>query len=357
MYEDMSGTVARRDVIDLRSDTVTLPSPAMREAISQADLGDDVYGEDPTVNRLEDLAAEMVGKEAAVLVPTGTMGNLSAVLAHGGRGERVVLGDECHIYRYEAGGASALGGLIYNALPTRADGTLDLALLREAAAASADPHQSPPGLICLENTHNRCGGVVLPLSYMADVHMIAQQHSLPLHLDGARIFNAAIALGVDVREITRHVDSVQICLSKGLSAPVGSIVAGTRPFIARVRRMRKLLGGGMRQAGVIAAAGIVALHEMVGRLAEDHANARALAVGLSEIPGLSIDLARVQTNIVRFDLDNERISVADLIGRLRGQGVLMGGMGGRTIRAVTHYGIGVSDIDRAVRALREAIAA
>jgi threonine aldolase len=292
-----------------------------------------------------------------VLVPTGTMGNLSAVLAHGGRGERVILGDECHIYRYEAGGASALGGLIYNALPTCADGTLDLGLLREAAAASADPHQSPPGLICLENTHNRCGGVVLPISYMADVHMIAQENGLPLHLDGARVFNAAVALGVDVREITRHVDSVQFCLSKGLSAPVGSIVAGTRPFIMRVRRMRKLLGGGMRQAGVIAAAGIVALREMVDRLAEDHANARALAVGLSEIPGLSIDLARVQTNIVRFALDDERISVADLIGRLRSQGVLMGGMGGRTIRAVTHYGIGASDIDRAVRALREALAA
>jgi len=327
----------------------------MREAIGRADLGDDVYGEDPTVNRLEQLAAELVGKEAAVLVPTGTMGNLSAVLAHAGRGQRLILGDECHIYRYEAGGASALGGLIYHALPNRADGTVDLDALREAAAASADLHQSPPGLICLENTHNRCGGVVLPVSYMAEAHGIAQEHGLPLHLDGARVFNAAVALGVDIREITDHVDSVQFCLSKGLAAPVGSMVAGTGAFIARVRRVRKLLGGGMRQAGVIAAAGIVALTEMVGRLAEDHANARALAAGLAETPGLAVDLRRAQTNIVRFELDDGRLSPAELIGRLRARGVLVGGMGGQTIRAVTHYGIGAADIDRAVQAIREAL--
>jgi threonine aldolase len=352
MYESMSGSATRRDVIDLRSDTVTLPSPAMREAIGRANLGDDVYGEDPTVNQLEELAADMIGKEAAVLVPTGTMGNLSALLAHGGRGERVILGDECHIYRYEAGGASALGGMIYHALPNRADGTINLDALREAATSSDDTHQSPPGLICLENTHNRCGGVVLPTSYMAAAHAIAQEHGLPLHLDGARIFNAAVALGVDVREITRHVDSVQFCLSKGLSAPVGSLVAGTRPFIARVRRMRKLLGGGMRQAGVFAAAGVVALREMVGRLADDHANARALAAGLAELPGLSVDLGLVQSNIVRFELRGGPLSVADLLADLRGRGVLIGGMGGKMLRAVTHYGIGADDIDLAVQAMR-----
>jgi threonine aldolase len=356
MYATMSSAAARQGVIDLRSDTVTLPSPAMREAIARADLGDDVYGEDPTVNQLEELAAAMVGKAAAVLVPTGTMGNLSAVLAHGGRGERVILGDECHIYRYEAGGASALGGLIYQALPNRADGTINLAALSAAAAASDDLHQAPPGLICLENTHNRCGGVVLPISYLAATHAIAQQHGLPLHLDGARVFNAAVALGVDVRAITQHVDSVQLCLSKGLSAPVGSLVAGTRPFIARVRRMRKLLGGGMRQAGVIAAAGVVALREMVGRLADDHANARALAAGLAELPGLSVDLALVQSNIVRFELGAGRLSVADLLAGLRGRGVLMGGLGGQMLRAVTHYGIERDDIDRAVQAMRETLA-
>jgi threonine aldolase len=356
MYERISGATPRRDFIDLRSDTVTLPSPAMREAIGRAELGDDVYGEDPTVNQLEELAAEMIGKEAAVLVPTGTMGNLSAVLAHGGRGERVILGDECHIYRYEAGGASALGGLIYQAMPNRADGTIDLDALREAARSSDDTHQAPAGLICLENTHNRCGGVVLPTSYMAAVHAIAQEHGLPLHLDGARVFNAAVALGVDVREITRHVDSVQFCLSKGLSAPVGSLVAGTRPFIMRVRRMRKLLGGGMRQAGVFAAAGVVALREMVGRLADDHTNARALAASLAEMPGLSVDMSLVQSNIVRFELRHDRLGVADLLAGLRDRGVLMGGMGGNIVRAVTHYGIEGDDINQAVQAMREALA-
>jgi threonine aldolase len=355
MYETIGGAAPPGALVDLRSDTVTLPSPAMREAIGRAELGDDVYGEDPTVNRLEVLAAEAVGKEAAVLVPTGTMGNLSAVLAHGGRGERVILGDECHIYRYEAGGASALGGLIYHALPNRPDGTLDLSQLRAAAAASTDSHQSPPGLICLENTHNRCGGVALAPTFMAAAHAIARNHGLPLHLDGARVFNAAVALGVDVREITAHVDSVQFCLSKGLAAPVGSMVAGTAPFIARVRRMRKLLGGGMRQAGIIAAAGIVALTEMVGRLAEDHANARALGVGLAEIPAINIDLGLVQTNIVRFELRAGGLSAAELLGRLRERGVLIGGMGGSTLRAVTHYGVSRDDIDRTIQALRETL--
>ncbi len=355
MDEIMSGATVRRGAIDLRSDTVTLPSPAMREAIARADLGDDVYGEDPTVNQLEERAAEMIGKEAAVLVPSGTMGNLSALLAHGRRGERVILGDECHIYCYEAGGASALGGLIYHALPNRADGTIDLDAMRKAAEMGADLHESPPGLICLENTHNRCGGVVLPISYMAAAHAIAQEYGLPLHLDGARIFNAAVTLGVDVREITRHVDSVQFCLSKGLAAPVGSLVAGPRPFITQVRRIRKLLGGGMRQAGVFAAAGVVALREMVGRLAEDHANAHTLAVGLAEIPGLSIDMGLVQSNIVRFELSDSRLSVADLLTRLRERGVLMGSMGGRIVRAVTHYGVGADDIGYAVQAMREAL--
>lgn len=352
MYQGISTSTTTQGAIDLRSDTVTLPSPAMREAIARAVVGDDVYGEDPTVNRLEELAAHLVGKEAAVLVPSGTMGNLSALLAHANRGERVVLGDECHIFCYEAGGASALGGMAYHTLPNRADGTIDLAALRAVAASGEDLHESPPGVICLENTHNRCGGVVLPISYLAEVNAIAQEYLLPLHLDGARIFNAAIALGVHVREITRHVDSVQFCLSKGLAAPVGSLVAGTGLFVSRVRRMRKLLGGGMRQAGIIAAAGIVALTEMIDRLADDHANARALAVGLAEIPGVSIDMATVQTNIVRFELSADSLSVEDLIDRLRERRVLMGGMGGRTVRAVTHYGIQADDIQLALQAVR-----
>jgi threonine aldolase len=328
----------------------------MREAMARAELGDDVYGEDPTVNRLEELAAATVGKEAAVLVVSGTMGNLAALLAHAQRGQRVVLGDECHIYRYEGGGASALGGMVYHTLPTAADGTLPLDLLRAAAEPSTDSHWAPPGLICLENTHNRCGGVVLPIAYLAEAHALAGAAGLPLHLDGARVFNAAVALDTDVRAITQHVDSVQFCLSKGLAAPVGSIVAGSRPFIERVRRARKMLGGGMRQAGVIAAAGIVALEEMVGRLAEDHANARLLADGLAATPGITIDRSLVQTDIVRFELSADGPAPADFLSALRARGVLMGGFGGRIVRAVTHYGIGPADVSRAITAVREALA-
>lgn len=353
MYDNISSAPA--GAIDLRSDTVTLPSPAMREAMARAELGDDVYGEDPTVNRLEELAAATVGKEAAVLVVSGTMGNLAALLAHANRGQRVVLGDESHIYRYEGGGASALGGLVYHTLPTAPDGTLPLDLLRAAAAPSTDSHWAPPGVICLENTHNRCGGVVLPLDYLEAAHAVASAAGLPLHLDGARVFNAAVALGVEVSAITRHVDTVQFCLSKGLSAPVGSIVAGPRAFIDRVRRVRKMLGGGMRQAGVIAAAGIVALEQMVARLAEDHANARLLAEGLVAIPGIAIDLARVQTDIVRFDLP-EGQSPQDFLAGLRARGVLMSVLGERSIRAVTHYGIGAADVRRAVAAVAEVLA-
>lgn len=355
MYSSMERGRSTTGTIDLRSDTVTLPSPAMRAAMAAAELGDDVYGEDPTVNRLEQLAAELVGKEAAVLVVSGTMGNLSALLAHGRRGQRVVCGDECHIYHYEAGGASALGGLAYHPLPTGADGTLPLDLVREALELSDDAHQAPPGVLCLENTHNRCGGTVLPLAYLAAAHGIARDAGVPLHLDGARVFNAAVALGVDVRAITRHVDSVQLCLSKGLAAPVGSIVAGSQPFIREVRRARKLLGGGMRQAGVIAAAGIVALTEMVERLDEDHATARLLAEGLAALPGLHVDLGRVQTDIVRFELAAGGPTPAGFLAALRERGVLMGGVGGRALRAVTHYGISTDDVHAAVDAARDVL--
>ncbi|MCG8348174.1 MAG: low-specificity L-threonine aldolase [Chloroflexales bacterium] len=340
--------------IDLRSDTVTLPSPAMRAAIADAVLGDDVYGEDPTVNQLEALAAELVGKEAALLVVSGTMGNLTALLTHCQRGQRVIVGDESHIYNYEAGGAAALGGLVYHPLPTRPDGALEPGALQIALARSDDAHFAPPGVVCLENTHNRCGGVVLTPDYMAQVHAQAQQASLPLHLDGARIFNAAVALDVDVRELTQHVDTVQFCLSKGLAAPVGSIVAGSRAFVQRARRIRKMLGGGMRQAGIIAAAGIVALNEMVERLAEDHANARQLAEGLAVLPGIVLDPARVQSDIVIFELvEHDR---DQFLAALREHGVLMGRMGGRRIRAVTHYGISAADVQTAVQVAKQVLA-
>jgi threonine aldolase len=347
-------------MIDLRSDTVTLPSPAMREAIARAELGDDVYGEDPTINRLEELAADMMGKEAALLVTSGTQGNLTALLAQAARGTRVILGDQSHIYCYEAGGASALGGLIYHTLPNQADGTLDLEQVRDALVRNNDPHLSPPGIVCLENTHNRCGGVIISPEYMAKVHDLARWGDVPLHLDGARIFNSAVALGIPLRELTRHVDTVQFCLSKGLAAPVGSMVAGSRQFIAAARRVRKMLGGGMRQAGVIAAAGIVALEEMIERMAEDHANARILAEGLAAIPGISLDPAKVQTNIIYFDVDVEGDSgemYSGAAGRfataLRERGVLLNGSGGRSVRAVTHYGISEDDVRRAVAAVAD----
>lgn len=343
--------------IDIRSDTVTLPSPAMRDAMAHAEVGDDVYGEDPTVNRLEALAAERVGKAAALLVTSGTMGNLCALLAHCGRGQRVILGTESHIYNYEAGGASALGGMIYHPIATHADGTLDHTALVNALPRSDDVHVALPGVVCIENTHNRCGGRVLPLAYLSELYQQTQQVTLPLHMDGARVFNAAVALGVDVRTITAQVDTVQFCLSKGLAAPVGSILAGPRPFIEQARRARKMLGGGMRQAGVIAAAGIIALNEMVDRLAEDHANACILAEGLANLPGVKLDPSSIQTNIVIFELADapDVPTPQQFIALMREQGVLVGGMGGRRIRAVTHYGISEHDvrasIDAAARVL------
>lgn len=338
--------------IDLRSDTVTLPSPEMRRAMAEADLGDDVYGEDPTVNRLEQLAAERVGMEAALFVSSGTMGNLCAVLAHCGRGDEILLGDESHIYNYEGGGASALGGVVYHPIATAPDGTLPLAKLEEAIRPAYDAHQALTSLICLENTHNRCGGVVVPTSYMAELKAFAQARGMQVHLDGARVFNAAVVLGGDVQLITKHVDSVSFCLSKGLSAPVGSLLCGSADLIRRARRLRKMVGGGMRQAGVLAAAGIIALEQMVDRLAEDHANARMLAEGLAAFPELTIDLQSVQTDIVIFELADPRLTPADFTKALGQHGVKMGGFGGRKVRAITHYGIDSHDIEETLEAVR-----
>jgi threonine aldolase len=342
--------------IDLRSDTVTLPTPAMYAAMSAARLGDDVYGDDPTVNRLEALAAERLGKEAAVLVASGTMGNLCSLLAHCGRGEEAVVGDRCHIYNYEAGGASALGGIIYRVVPTAHNGELPLDALDRVVSSGYDSHNAPTRVVCLENTHNTCGGVVIAPEYMRSVKAFAASRGLAVHLDGARVFNAAVALGVDVRELTQHVDSVTFCLSKGLSAPVGSVVCGSAEFIGRVRRARKMVGGGMRQAGVIAAAGIVAIEQMVDRLAEDHANARTLAEGLARFPQLGVDLDTIQTDIVYFDLRDGAPDGATFIAALKERGVLIGG-GGRRVRAVTHYGIEPGDIEEALEAVRQVLAA
>ncbi|MGE0821565.1 MAG: low-specificity L-threonine aldolase [Candidatus Binatia bacterium] len=340
-------------MIDLRSDTVTLPSPAMREAMYRAELGDDVMGEDPTVNRLEEKAAERMGKEAALLVVSGTMGNLVALLAHCQRGQEAILGDNCHIYHYEAGGASALGGIVFHPVPTGRFGELPIDAVKKAIRPAAiDLHYAPAGVICLESTHNRCGGTIVQPEMFRAVRDVADQAGIPVHLDGSRIFNAAVASECRETEFTQHVDTVQFCLSKGLAAPVGSLVCGSKDFIARARRLRKMVGGGMRQAGIIAAAGLVALDEMVERLAEDHQTARQLAEGLADLPGIRLDLDTVQTNIVIFGAENpppEGPSFAQVLAR---EGVKIGDIGDGRFRAVTHYGITGQDIKEALTVMR-----
>ena len=336
--------------IDLRSDTVTRPTPAMLAAMASAPVGDDVYGEDPTVNRLEGLAAEMLGKEAAVFVSSGTMGNLCSVLAHCGRGDEMILGDIAHIFLYEQGGSAALGGVHPRSVPTQPDGTLKLSDI-ENAIRGDNEHFPISRLLAVENTHNRCGGRALPVDYMDAAGQLAHRHGLKFHVDGARLWNAAVALNVSPDRLAREADSVSLCLSKGLGAPVGSVVVGDKEFIRKARRMRKAVGGGMRQAGVIAAAGIVAMTEMVERLADDHANARRLAEGLNRLEGISIDPQTVQTDIVIFDLEREDITPANLSAGLRGHGVLLNPIGGKRLRAVTNYHVTEADIDRTIEAL------
>jgi len=339
-------------IIDLRSDTVTLPTQEMREAIYRADLGDDVFGEDPTTNRLEKMAAELIGKEASLLVPSGTMGNLVCVLTHCARGEEVILGDQSHTFLNEAGGMSALGGIHPHILPNQPDGTIRLEEIA-AAIRGNNVHFPRTRLICLENTHNRCYGSPLTPEYIDEVAELARRHSLSVHLDGARIFNAAVALGVNVKELTRSVDSLIFCLSKGLSAPVGSMVCGTSGFIAEARRARKVLGGGMRQTGIIAGAGIIALEKMMERLKEDHLNARRLAEGITKIPGLSIDIERIKTNIIYFDLTSDRLKPAEFITQLGKKGIKLLGTGPSRFRVVTHYGISSEDVDATLLALNQ----
>lgn len=340
--------------IDLRSDTVTLPTPQMREAMYRAELGDDVFGEDPTVNRLEEIAAGRMGKEAALLVVSGTMGNLVSILTHCGRGDEAIMGHMSHTFLSEVGAVSALGGVVIHTVTNRR-GMLDPAEV-EAAIRGQNIHHPRTRLVCLENTHNHQGGVVLTPAQMRSVAEVAHRHGLAVHLDGARIFNAAIYLGLQAQELAGEVDTVMFCLSKGLSAPIGSLVAGSEDFIAEARRKRKMVGGGMRQAGVIAAAGIVALETMVERLAEDHENARLLAQGIAAIPGLAIDLSAVQTNIVIFSPGREGLTPQGLVKALRDKGVKMLPFSGGRIRAVTHYGLEREDVQAALAALEEVMA-
>jgi len=341
-------------IIDLRSDTVTHPTPAMREAMYRAEVGDDVMGEDPTVNRLQEMAAERMGKEAALFVASGTMGNLICILAQCGRGDEVIMGDKAHTFLFEAGGPSVLGGVHVRTVRNRDDGTLDPAEV-EAAVRADNVHFPRSRLVVLENTHNRCGGAVLARAQMDPIVAVARKHNLNAHLDGARIFNAAVALGVDARTLAEPFDTVSFCLSKGLSAPVGSLVCGTREFVREATRLRKVLGGGMRQAGIIAAAGIVALEQMVDRLADDHANARRLAEGLAEMGVFDIRLDRVQSNILIFGLATQRFTPQQLVARCAQDGLKFQAIEGGQFRMVTHYGIEREDIDRTLRILTDAI--
>lgn len=336
--------------IDLRSDTVTDPTDEMREAMATADVGDDVYGEDPTVNRLQELAAEKLGKEAGLFVASGTMGNLVAMLAHCGRGDEVIVGNKSHAFLYEAGGVSALGGIHSCQLKNQPDGSITVSDI-EAAIRADDAHEPITRLVSLENTHNRCGGTFQTPGYTRQVGEFSHSRGLFVHLDGARIFNAAIAQEINVCELTDPVDSVMVCLSKGLCAPVGSILCGTNEFIKKAHRIRKMLGGGMRQAGILAAAGIIALEKMVDRLPEDHRRAKALAEGLKKIPGLRV--SSPMTNMVFLAIDDSvPYSLVQIMSQLRTEGVLTGDSGPRELRLVVHYWINDAGVEYAIKAFK-----
>ena len=336
--------------IDLRSDTVTLPTPEMRKAMYEAELGDDVFDEDPTINRLQEMAAEVTGKEAALLVTSGTQSNLVSILSYCSRGTEVIMGDEAHIFHHEAGGAATVAGVQLRLVPNRERGVIDPEDVR-AAIRRPNIHHPPTSLICLENSQNRCGGGVLTPGEMSAVATVAHERNIPVHVDGARIFNAAVHLGIPVKDLVQNVDDVCFCLSKGLSCPVGSVVCGSREFIEGANRYRKMLGGGMRQAGIIAAAGIVALNSMIERLAEDHENAKILARGLAEIPGIDIEPENVQTNLVYYSIGGD---VPAFLAALKERGVLVSGPEAPgSIRMVTHYGINREDIQEVLSAISQ----
>jgi len=343
------------DYIDLRSDTVTQPTPAMRAAMAAAPVGDDVFGDDPTVNRLQEMAAEKVGKEAGLFIPSGTMGNLIALLVHCGRGDEAILGARAHTVLYEGGGISYLGGIHSRQVMEQPDGSLALEDI-EALIRPEDVHQPATRLVSIENTHNRCGGTFQTPGYIRSLAEFAHARGLVVHMDGARLFNAAVAQGVDPRDLTGPVDSVTFCLSKGLCAPVGSVLCGSRAFIARARHIRKHLGGGMRQAGVIAAAGIVALESMIARLAEDHTRAKNLAEGLSEIPHIHLD-GMPPTNMVFFNLaDSVPLTVEQIEAQMQERGILVHATGKRRFRLVTHYWVDDAAVEKTVDAFKALLA-
>ncbi len=341
--------------IDLRSDTVTKPTPEMREAMAEAEVGDDVFRDDPTVIRLEQLAAGMVGKEAALFVPSGTMGNLIALLVHCQRGEEAIVGSLSHIYLNEAGGMAALGGIQPCPVRNQKDGTLALEDIL-ASIRSEDVHHPVTRLVCLENTQNICGGIPLTPEYTRQVGELAHQHGLLLHVDGARIFNAAVAQNVSVRDLVDPADSLMFCLSKGLASPVGSILAGSQKFINRARHVRKMLGGGMRQVGVLAAAGILSLEKMTSRLADDHVRAKKLAEGLRNIKGVVLDPGSPYTNMIYFNLaDSVSENAQQVTEKMKSHGVLLDPDGSRRFRLVTHYWVDDEAVDKAVYAFGQVL--
>lgn len=355
LYEDVAAKAPSKKVIDVRSDTVTKPTDEMRLAMFEAEVGDDVYGDDPTVIALQEKMARTLGKEAALFVPTGAMGNLICAMIHcSGRGEELLLGDRSHLFLNEQGSVAQLGGIHPRTVRNLPDGTLDLDEVKSKIYLGSDPHKAVTRLVCVENTHNATGGQVIPVEYMDKLAAIIRGTGVKLHVDGARIFNAATALGVPVAKLVEHADSVSACLSKGLGAPIGSVIAGSREFIARAVRMRKALGGGMRQAGVIAAAGIIALEKMSQRLQEDHDNAKRLAVGLEALRdrGVDVDPASVQTNMVIMELNQKsKLTAPDVVrgmGAVHGESdaeVKMVAMAERRIRFVTHVQVSKDDVD------------
>jgi threonine aldolase len=324
------------NIVDLRSDTVTKPTPEMREAMANAEVGDDVYGEDPNVNKLQEAAADKLGKAAGLFIPSGTMGNLIAVMVHCQRGDEAIMGDKGHTFSFEAGGISALGGVFPHTLPNQADGTLKLEDILGAIRPD-DVHHPVSKLVILENTQNRCGGVVLTKAYTDEVGKLSHNHEMMLHIDGARIFNAAVALNTSAKALVEAADSVTFCLSKGLCAPVGSVLCGSREFIDKARRVRKMLGGGMRQVGILAAAGLVAIDTMVDRLAEDHRRARELANGLAKLDGIHFEMGMPETNMVFPSFGSEiKDSAVDLAKKLSSEGIKVSAVSERRLRLVTH---------------------
>ncbi|MEM3403115.1 MAG: GntG family PLP-dependent aldolase [Nitrososphaeria archaeon] len=340
-----------KEIIDLRSDTVTLPTEEMLEAIKHAKLGDDVFGEDPTVNELESLAAQKMGKDAALLVTSGTQANLVSLVSNTKRGDGVILEAESHVFYYEVGGLSAIGGLVPITIKGNM-GVLDPKDI-EAAIRPKDIHFPETTVVAIENTHNRAGGTITTPDQIRAISEVAKARGLKLYMDGARIFNAAVALKTDVKNFTKHVDNMMFCLSKGLSCPVGSIVVGDHQFVERARRVRKMLGGGMRQAGIIAAPGIIALEKMVDRLEEDHRNARLLAEGLAKVNGIKVDMRIVQTNIVKFDVSDLGVTSGTFVFMLSKRGVLSLPFSERDIRMVTHRGIEKEHIEKALAVIED----